>query len=78
MMSQNNDLKKSIYQVKEGHKRLKSDQPQQQTHVKDPEQECSRSKMMVKSCAIENVFKFWGAFRIYQLIGTSTINPAQF
>ena len=51
MMSQNNDLKKKHLSRPQ---KLKSDQqpqqqPQQQIYVKDPEQECSRSK-------IQNVF----------------------
>ena len=30
-------------------------------------------KMTVKSDAIESVFKFWGPFKIYQLINTANL-----
>ena len=47
MMSQNNDLKKTLIKSNKATRKLKSDQQQhqQQTYVKDPEQECSRSKI---------------------------------
>ena len=46
MMSQSNDLKHLSSQIRP--KKLLSDQQpqQQQTYVKDPEQECSRSKIL--------------------------------
>ena len=40
-----------IKYLKKRKKKLKSDQQQeQQTYVKDPEQECSRSKIIAKLC----------------------------
>ena len=44
MTSQNNDLTKTLIKSNKAPKKTKTRQEQQQTYVKDPEQECSRSK----------------------------------